>query len=497
MSDKHLTEAPWKTLAKQQKIAKDAGLAKALADYSNAAEDDHSTRLAAIDEIKAGVKKLQKEHGDKKEVEEYLDEVFAQAEKTRKAVEALQKAADKDDGEEEDDEEAAEYRKDLKSKLKSALNQVKSRAPGAAEEGEAGKPQLKFMAFVAGKACAVLVARKVGSSAKKLLPEIAGVAGSGKFLKGECIFEKNVHTFVLDQVPAGLAKKLGKALLAETEMKYKVRVRSTDGTVDLDSDTDADPDEIAAPGAVPPTATEPAAQEEKAPPAPPVAPPEVRSDDMVKFTERLKVLIPLIKAKPNVKAFPGTPGEKGLNVLAADAGGLAKARDFAKANEALDIIESALKTAPGAPPVPEPKPSAKEGEEPEEIKLSTYLFGRANLRKAREAAEKELERLQQAILAKAADEPFFKEIEAKSEKLLEYLDPIDNSVADKLDEASTCPDAEKQMHLNKKVRELIQIQLGALRSHALASFVASNPFGTFSVRQPLEAALSDLDGKLS
>ena len=32
---------------------------------------------------------------------------------------------------------------------------------------------------------------------------------------------------------------------------------------------------------------------------------------------------------------------------------------------------------------------------------------------ARENAEKELKRLQEAILAKAADEPFFKEVEAK------------------------------------------------------------------------------------
>jgi len=40
-----------------------------------------------------------------------------------------------------------------------------------------------------------------------------------------------------------LAKKLAKALFAETGAKYKVRVRSTDGSMELDSDTDVDPEE--------------------------------------------------------------------------------------------------------------------------------------------------------------------------------------------------------------------------------------------------------------
>jgi hypothetical protein len=54
-----------------------------------------------------------------------------------------------------------------------ALAQVRARAP---REGEEPKPQLRFMAYLAGKSNAVLVAKKVGGGSKKLLAEIAARA---------------------------------------------------------------------------------------------------------------------------------------------------------------------------------------------------------------------------------------------------------------------------------------------------------------------------------
>jgi hypothetical protein len=174
----------------------------------------------------------------------------------------------------------------------------------------------------------------------------------------------------------------------------------------------------------------------------------------------------------------------------------------------LDALEGAVRkilatgvaapppAAPKTAPVP-PAPAAAGAPPRKEIKLSTYLTGRANLRTARDNAAKELQRLQQAILAKAADEAFFKEIEAKSQKLFEYLAPIDDSVTNKLEEAGRCTDPEKQDELNNAVRGLIQKQLAAIREHPLASFVQDNPFGKFIVRQPLEVTLSALDKQLS
>jgi hypothetical protein len=155
-----------------------------------------------------------------------------------KAKETKEEEAE-EGGDEEEEKEAAEFQKDLKGKMVAALAQVRARAP---REGEEPKPQLRFMAYLAGKSNAVIVAKKVGGGSKKLLAEIAGASG-GKIVQGECIFEKGVHTFVLDKVPGGLAKKLTVALLAETGTKYRVRVRAADGSVDLDSETDVDPDE--------------------------------------------------------------------------------------------------------------------------------------------------------------------------------------------------------------------------------------------------------------
>jgi hypothetical protein len=517
MSEKHLTEQLWKTVVAKQGV-KDIGLGKALAAYNSLdAAKEPARALDALKEISELALKLKKANSAKEEVVTHLDEVVKEAKKATPGFEAKAKSATaaaaptspveatrsaesskapnpvktpetvkpaaEDPGEELD---AAEFKQDLKRRMMSALAQVKALAPGESDQQKDPKPQLKFMAYLAGASCSVVVARMVGSAMKKLLPEIAGGVSGGKFVQGECIFEKNSHTFVLAEVPTGLAKKLAAALHSATAQKYRVRVRNTDGSLTTDSDADED---------------EAQAQTPPAAPAAPVADPE----DTAKFTARFKALQPeMLKA-----IATKTPEAEEIKARAAEAGALANKKDFTQAHRALDTLEAMLKrvlatpapaTPPPAakPPVAPPSPAASDAPGPRrEIKLSTYLTGRANLRTARENAAKELQRLQQTILAKAADEPFFNEIQAKSQKLLDYLAPIDDSVANKLDEAGRCTDPEMQDELNKKVRELIQKQLSSLRGHPLASFVQANPFGKFIIRQPLEVTLSALDKQLS
>jgi hypothetical protein len=175
---------------------------------------------------------------------------------------------------------------------------------------------------------------------------------------------------------------------------------------------------------------------------------------------------------------------------------LAEAKNFAEAIQVLDQFVLTLRTLPSRPPPPtSPPPAPAQG--PREIKLSTYLSGRANLRAARESAAKELQRLRDTILSESKGEPFYEDVEKKSQKLFEYLGPIDDSVANKLDDASKCPDPELQIELHKQVRNLIQKQLASLRDHPLAPFVEKNPFGKFIIKQPLEVTLSALDKQLS
>jgi hypothetical protein len=488
MSEKHLAEASWKVLVTKQGV-KDIGLGKALTAYGNLdGTKEPAKALEALKEISELALKLKKANPAKEEVVTHLDEVVKEVKRTMPSLEARAKsaaqapgagvakpAAASKPGEEDDAEEkeAAEFQKDLKKQLVSALAQVKVRAPGDPEQQKEPKPQLQFMAYFAGKGCAVIVARKVGSATKKLLPDIAGGATGGKFVLGECIFEKAAHTFVVEKVPGGLAKQLAKALTAETGAKYKVRVRNTDGSMELDSDTDVDLDAAGAP-----------------PPAPPGAAPERTPEGMTKFTARFQSLQPDLLKAIAAKTAKGDEARQ----RAAEAGAQAKNQDFAAAHKSLDAVEQLTKqvlTAPVAASATEPAAP------PKQIKLSTYLSGRKNLRAAREGAENELKRLQQAVLAKAADEPFYKEVESKSQKLFEYLAPIDDSVANKLDDAGRCVDPEDQAVKNEEVRKLIRKQLTALRDHPLASFVEKNLFGKFAIKQPLEVTLSALDQQLS
>ena len=215
---------------------------------------------------------------------------------------------------------------------------------------------------------------------------------------------------------------------------------------------------------------------------------------MAAFKERLKALQPEILKAIGAK----TPQGDEIKKHAAEAGAQAGKSDFAQANKVLDLVESLLKKVASAvsPKATGAADAAGEGQ-PRDIKLSTYLSGRKNLRTARESAEKELKRLQEAILAKCKYEPFYGEVESKSQKLMDFLAPIDDSVADKLDEAGRCTDPEQQQELNKKVRELIQKQLAGMRSHPLASFIEKNPFGKFVIKQPIEVTLSALDKQLA
>jgi hypothetical protein len=160
---------------------------------------------------------------------------------------AAQERAEEDEDAEDEEEarDAADFQKDLKGRMVAALAQVRARAPRAEQEP---KPQLRFMAYLTAKSSAVIVAKKAGAAMKKLLAEIAGASG-GKIARGECVFEKNAYTFVMEKVPGGLAKKLSAALLAETGTRYKVRVRNADSSVELDDETDVDPDEKPATGA--------------------------------------------------------------------------------------------------------------------------------------------------------------------------------------------------------------------------------------------------------
>src|SRR5580765_453787 len=143
MSEKHLTEPPWKTLAGKQGI-KDLGLGKALAGYCNIdSSKEPAKALESLKEISDLALKLKKTCASKEDVVAHLEEVIKEVKKTTPALESKAKTltaaaatsvkpaeASKSEVEEDDEEkEAADFKRDLKQKTASALAQVRSRAP--------------------------------------------------------------------------------------------------------------------------------------------------------------------------------------------------------------------------------------------------------------------------------------------------------------------------------------------------------------------------------
>ena len=327
MSEKHLTEPPWKALVAKLKL-KDPGLQKALAAYGKVdSEKDPAPAIEWLAEIADQAIKLKKANPTVKEATTYLDEVVKEAAKTKQALASKPKA------EPEDEEESA----DIKVRLVNALKKVKAADGGGS---------LPFVACVAKPFYGILLGKspsdKIGVTHKKLLTELTK---GTKFIVGNCLFENNAHTFIADPVPTGLAKNLKKSLKEFTGLTCKVRVRDSEGKVIADGDTEADEGEAASPQAET-GATAPA------PTAAPTATGQATTgEDTAKFTARFKALQPEILKTIAAK----TPQAEEIKRRAKEAGELAAKKDFPQANKELDGVETLLKQAATAPPPTGPK----------------------------------------------------------------------------------------------------------------------------------------------
>lgn len=488
MSEKHLTELPWKTLATKQGI-KDLGLGKALACYMtlDAAKEPAQT-LETLKQISELSVKLKKANATKAEVVAHLDEILKEVKKTTPALEAKVKALPAVQAEvptappkppaggpavgkappapaakavvQEDDEEkeAAEFKKDLKQKMVSALAQVKTRAPGDPAQQKEPKPQLQFMAYVAGKICATIVTRKVGAATRKLLPEIVGGALGGQFVSGECIFEKNAHTFVLEKVPGGLAAKLAKALQAETGQKYKVRVRSADGSVTLDSDTDTDPDDKASGAAQTP------------------------AELAALYQQRLKALLPELQ-----RAFKERLGDTSKMRAAAEfSREKAAARDFESALKSLDTLEKLLAAAGLA--------SGSTGGQ--EGGFSKVQFETIHLDwdARKQKVQASLSELHRAIIEEFNDE----ESATAAKNLEKVLARFNEGLGDTLDAMRNATDGKARQDLAQKAGQIADRYLAYLASDALVAHVETNPYEVpVQVRETLSNPLNALKGELA
>jgi len=490
MSEKHLTELPWKVLVTKQGV-KDIGLGKALVAYANLdATKEPAKALARLDEIAELAVKLKKANPTKAEVVAHLDDVIKEVKKNtpglqdkvksaastpvapaNPAAAAKAPVATKPALEDADEEkEAAEFKRDLKRQMLSALAHVKARAPGDPNPQKQPEPQLQFMTYLAGKACAVIVARRVGTATKGLLPDIAGGASGGQYLQGECIFEKNAHTFVLAKVPGGLARKIATALQAETGQKYIVRVRSTGGSVTLDADTDIDPDAAL----VSPTSPAPAAG----------------GDEMAKFTARFKLLQPdLVKA-----IATRTPQGDQAKKQAVEAGALAAKKDFAQANRILDAVDALLKQGLAtATTTGDAKFSL--------VQLQKNRLAWDSLRKSVQAQLRELEKaIRGGVSAhnqdEAAEDEFEEgEVENAIKTLYTLMDKFDERLIDKLDEALNAQNDEQRRGRHQEAAGIIQEYQAFAAGDPILSAIDEHGFTKSTIRSAVTNTLAELAAK--
>lgn len=224
MADKLLQESDWKKFIKGRDVD-DAALVKALAAAEKAEKAGGAAwqdALSALDKQLAAFTKACKLAKTDKELAARLDGMDKALETERKAAEAAAAASD--------DDESPDA---LTGKMVPLLRQVR--------KGDTAQA----MVVLAGKDTALMLSRKaIAATKRKMLVEYLKASGSIKTVMAQCIFEKEAHTFVIQEAAAGMAKRLKGALLAQTGMKLKVRVRGLDPN-DVDEDLEGEDAEMA------------------------------------------------------------------------------------------------------------------------------------------------------------------------------------------------------------------------------------------------------------
>jgi hypothetical protein len=271
MADKILTELAWRAFAKGREI-KDAPLAKALAELAKAESGGPQAELNALDTVDQQIDQLR---GGKKadgELQSRLDKMAKAADAQRKLAEKALKEAKSD----ADEDEASPAL--LTTKLIPLIREIRK-----------GETRMPALVALAGRDAAVLLSRRAISPARGvLLKNYLGATGGLKFVRGECLFEAGALTFVVQSQAAGLAKKLKAALLQQTEMRLKVRVRGEDPD-DIDEEEEGD---AADGGGIPQPPATPAGGQTASQPIPQApSPPGLQRDVDAGLTE----LSPLVK----------------------------------------------------------------------------------------------------------------------------------------------------------------------------------------------------------
>lgn len=457
MSDKNLTEAEWKKFAKGRDI-KDAALLKALAAFEKAGDPQERLKaLAALEKEADALRKLVK--GDK-EFGAQLDLIDKALAKEEKQAKADLRESEAQESESEEDEESPAL---LTSKLIPLLRQVK--------KGET----MQALIANAGKEVAVLLSRRaIAPTRRKLLQDYLQ-ASTVKPIAGTCIFEENAYTFVVQSQASGLAKKLKAALLAQTELRLKVRVRGEDGELDDDGEPAEEGGDV--------ESGQPERESEEVSGQAPTGRQQEPGDPLqAEYAQRLGELEPRLKGHAQLAK---------LQTLLDFAKGKAKGGQYRAALQALDQLDKLLT---------QPQPSVSTGEAPvgggggSLVKLQQARLVWAQVRKK---AQAELAgvgaAVRAAVLAHNEDEEAEDEYEEgdlnEGVQLLDLVfEVLDERLLDALDAALNAG-PEQRPALQRQAGAILADYRAFMASSALLAAIDGNPFKPCTVRRNLDTAL--------
>jgi hypothetical protein len=457
MSEKHLTELPWKVLAlKNKDKVKDPALQKALATYGKLDGRKMPTAtVECLDTIIEQATKLKRPCAGIEELAEYLAEIIKEANKQKQALAPFVNApsAKEEEGAKKKGEdaegEAEEESKDFKARLLNSLKKIKTAQ---------GEESLPFVSCVAKPFYGVLFAKSfsesIGPKHKEFLTE---QTKGTKFTVGTCLWEAEAYTFVVDPVPGGLGRKLTDALKEFTGAKHRVRVRDSEGKVVVDGDTE----------------------------------PEVDEKDEGSDPEKKKQETELRQRMEGLRKQPvDGPYEQLKTQVLAKADDLVKQGRFPDATVLLDqyVKKVAVPITPKPPVTPTPETTKSPSSGP---KLSTYMNAIKQWKDAKTAGANGIFKLKTAILNEC-DPELKQAVEAKINEINGILAVMDDAIIPKIQAASSEADEERQAQRNQEVAKFANTVLGTLRKHPLADVMDNNPFGAFAIRSPMESMLTKL-----
>ena len=242
MADKDLSEADWKSFAAKNDV-KEAALSKALAQLGKAKKQGPEQEREAAEAVHDAINKLERDFKGNKLVLKRLSEMDdAAADCAKDADKAMEKAAASGD----DDEESPEL---LTKKMIPLVREIRK-----------GEAVMHALITTAGKNTAVLIMRRpISPSKRKMMMEAVDAQGGAKHHAATVMDIEGTVTFTLDTAAAGLAKRARAALLEQTGLRLKVKVRDASGAAEEDGEDEEGKDAAAA--AIP-----------QAPPQPPSGP---------------------------------------------------------------------------------------------------------------------------------------------------------------------------------------------------------------------------------